>query len=105
MAISPLMLNGSIMSSQDISMYKTGDDNKAALVQSTTVQTTDKENQEQSTRVNQTANAAENGEGFDASSQGGSEYAGDGGANRKKKLADKDGRVIIKNKGGFNVSV
>ena len=107
MAINPLMINGSIMNSQDISMYRINDDSRAAAVQSTVVEETNQENTEQSTRVNEFANAAEGGEGFDAKNSSGNEYAGDGGAQRRRKLHDKDGDVFIKNISttSFNASV
>ena len=66
MAINPLMVNGTIMNSQDISIYKINDDNRAVVAQSAVVEETEQENIEQSTRVNEFANAAEGGEGFDA---------------------------------------
>ncbi len=105
MAVNPLMLNGTIMNSQDLSMYKLNDDNRAVVVQSNVVEEADQENIEQSTRVNEGANAAEGGEGFDASNSGGNEYAGDGGAQRRRKLHNKDGDVFIKSRGGFSASV
>ncbi len=107
MAINPLMVNGSIMNSQDMSLYKMNDDNRAIVVQSNVVEEADQENMEQSTRVNEFSNAAEGGEGFDAKNSSGNEYGGDGGASRRRKLHDKDGDVFIKTKSttSFNASV
>ena len=107
MAIDPLMVNGSIMNSQDISLYRMNDDSRAAVVQSNVVEETNQENSEQSTRVNEFANAAEGGEGFDAKNSGGNEYAGDGGAQRRRKLHDKDGDVFVKTRKttSFNASI
>lgn len=107
MAINPLMVNGSIMNSQDVSMFKINDDNRAIVAQSTVVEEAEQENLEQSMRVNEFANTAENGEGFDAKNSSGNEYDGDGGANRRRKLHDKDGDVFIKTKSttSFNASI
>ena len=107
MAINPLMVNGTIMNSQDISIYKINDDNRAVVAQSAVVEETEQENIEQSTRVNEFANAAEGGEGFDAKDSSGNEYDGDGGAQRRRKLHDKDGDVFIKTKSttSFNASI
>ncbi|MBQ9505254.1 MAG: hypothetical protein IJU93_09620 [Lachnospiraceae bacterium] len=107
MAINPLMVNGSIMNSQDISLYRMNDDSRAAVVQSHVVEETNQESTEQSTRVNEFANTAEGGEGFDAKNSSGNEYAGDGGAYRRRKLHDKDGDVFIKTKSttSFNASI
>ena len=102
MAISPVVFNGSIMASQDITQIKAGDDNKAELLQSSVVQESQEEEVEQSTRVNEWGNAENHA---DASAEGHNEYEGDGGARRKRKFADEDGAVYIKSKGGFSVTI
>ncbi len=54
-------------------------------------------------RVREADDANNDQRKFDSSEKGDNEYAGDGGRNRKKK--EQDGRVLIKNKGGFDISI
>ncbi len=102
MSISPVVFNGNIMVSQEINQLKAATDNKAELMQSAVVQESQEEEVEQSTRVNEWGNAENNA---DASKEGQNKYEGDGGARRKKKFADEDGAVFVKNKGGFNIKI
>ena len=43
--------------------------------------------------------------GFDASEKGDNEYSGDGGMRRKKEEKGFDGKVVVKNKGGFDITI
>ncbi len=104
MALSPVYLNGMISATPDISTVRQTDDMKAALVQSTTETDVEEIEDEKAHSVYAKDNADGTTAGFDARNKGNNEYAGDGGANRPKKPKG-DGRVIVKNKGGFDITI
>jgi len=101
MAISPIMLNGTVSVSQDISVYKQNDDNKAALMQNAVENTVDEQTEIKDHSVQEQQNVDTSTEDNGGS---GNEYAGDGGMRRKKKEGG-DGRVVVKKKGGFDISI
>ena len=101
MAISPIMLNGTVSVSQDISVYKQNDDNKAALMQNAVENTVDEQTDIKDHSVQEQQNVDTSTED---NGGGGNEYAGDGGMRRKKK-ENGDGRVVVKKKGGFDISI
>ncbi len=102
MAISPIVLNGTIGISQNVSAIKSSDDNQAALVQQASIERNDEEVEEKLHRVNESQEVTADTKGFDASEKGANSYQGDGGRNRRKHM---DGRVIKKSKGGFDITV
>ena len=101
MAISPIMMNGTVSVSQDISVLKQNDDNKAVLMQNAAEVTVDEQTDIKDHSVQEQGNVdTSTGD----SGEGGNEYAGDGGMHRKKK-EDPDGKVVIKKKGGFDITI
>ncbi|MCR5526812.1 MAG: hypothetical protein K6F39_05450 [Lachnospiraceae bacterium] len=103
MAISPIILNGSITASQDLSALKAHDDAKAAVMHNTTQDKIEHQQEQKLNRVRKQDDVELHQKGYDAREKGSNEYAGDGGKNRKKQNS-KDA-VHIKEKGGFDVSV
>ena len=101
MAISPIMLNGTVSVSQDISIYKQNDDNKDQIMQNAVENIVDEQTDIKDHSVQEQQDVDTSTE-----DQGGSrnEYGGDGGMRRKKK-ENPDGRVVIKKKGGFDISI
>ena len=105
MAISPIVLNGMLPASQDVSALKQFDDNRAALMQGTTETRVEKQTDEKLNTVRQGDNAENPTKGYDASDKGDNEYSGDGGMHRKNREKSFDGKVVIKNKGGFDITI
>ena len=103
MAISPVLFNGSLGMSQGVASIRANEQNRPELMQVVTEQ---KHEQEVQTRLSRVRNAdnTENHTGtMDSKEKGSNEYFGDGGRHRKKN--DDDGTVLIKGKGGFDISV
>ena len=105
MGISPIALNGMIPASQDISAIKQNDDNRAALMQGTTQNRVEKKTDERLNSVRSGDNVENNQGQFDAKEKGDNDYQGDGGRGRKKIEEDNDGKVFIKDKGGFDITI
>ena len=102
MAISPIVLNGAITATQDISALKAHDDSHASVLQSTTQNKIEHQVERKLNMVRRQDDVKNNDKGFDAREKGSNEYTGDGGARRRR---NEDGEVIIKGKGGFDVSI
>ncbi|MBQ7464311.1 MAG: hypothetical protein IJS86_05580 [Lachnospiraceae bacterium] len=102
MAISPILMNGTVSVSQDISVFKQNDDNKAAIAQSAAEVTVDEQTDIKDHSVQEQQNVDTSTED---NGQGGNLYGGDGGARRRKKQEDSDGKVVVKKKGGFDISI
>ena len=102
MAISPILMNGTVSVSQDISVFKHNDDNKAVIAQNAAEVTVDEQTDIKDHSVQEQQNVDTSTED---NGQGGNFYGGDGGARRRKKQDDSDGKVVIKKKGGFDISI
>lgn len=102
MAISPILLNGTVSVSQDISVLKQNDDNKAVIAQNAAEVTVDEQTDIKDHSVQEQQNVDTSTED---NGQGGNLYGGDGGARRRKKEEDSDGKVVVKKKGGFDISI
>lgn len=104
MAIGPVELSGVVGRTQDFSTIKQNEDNRG-LVNQTNLHNKFEQKINQNTK---TVQEGENADGihkrFDPSEKGDNEYSGDGGKNRKKQQ-EKDGKVVIKNKGGFDIKI
>lgn len=107
MGISPLELQGGIARTQDFSMIRQNEDQKAVLDQGHFQQQLDKQLNEKTHQVNQQANADYLNKKFDAKDKGSNSYHGDGG--KKKKESDegknKNGNVFAKSPHGFDVRI
>lgn len=104
MAISPVYLNGMISATPDITAVRQTDDVRAALMANASENDVEELADEKVHTVTAKDNADGPSAGFDASGKGSNEYTGDGGAQRRKKPKG-DGRVIVKNKGGFDITI
>ena len=104
MSIGPVELGGVVGRAQDFSTIKQNEDNKG-LVDQTNFHNKFEQKINQNTK---TVQEGDNADGihkrFDPSEKGDNEYEGDGGRNRKKKQPE-DGKVVIKNKGGFDIKI
>ena len=102
MAISPVVLNGTIGVTQDIAALKAHGDGHASVLQSTTQEKIEHQNEHKLNMVRAQDDVENRNKGFDAKEKGSNEYHGDGGARRRH---NEDGEVHIKGKGGFDVSI
>lgn len=104
MAISPVLLNGSVSRMQDITQLKQNEDTKGMIDQTNFQNTFHKEIDHKLNQVHQSDNAENYQKKFDAKEKGSNEYSGDGG---KKRRQDKqpDGKVIAKTQGGFDIKI
>ncbi len=102
MAISPILMNGTVSVSQDISVIKQNDDNKAVLMQNAAEMSVDEQTDIKDHSVQEQQNVDTSTED---NGSGSNPYGGDGGARRKKKQGDGDGKVVVKKKGGFDISI
>ncbi len=102
MSISPVVLNGTIGVTQDISALKAHADGHASVLQSTTQEKIEHQAERKLNMVRVQDNVERQNKGFDAKEKGSNEYTGDGGARRRR---NEDGEVHIKGKGGFDVSI
>ena len=104
MAIAPVFLNGMITASPEVAHLNMTDEAKAASLQ---LNSENEVQQEADNHVNQ-VRGKDNADGTenDADASGGShnQYAGDGGAKRRRK-EDSFGKVVKKQKGGFSISI
>ena len=105
MAIGMVELNGTIQRTQDYTAIKHQQDNKPSVDQANFQTQMDKKVEEKSTQVLQGDDTTRNENHADAREKGQNSYAGDGGANRKKKDNAQEGKVILKGMSHFDMSV
>ncbi len=99
--ISPIELSGTVGRTQDFSIMKHQDDAKPVIDQGNSLVQVEKNVESQASTVIRGNRTETNTEGGD-----GKGYAGDGGRQRKKKdEVPKEGRVMVKRPGGFDISV
>lgn len=103
MALSPIVFNGTINASQNIAEMRANEEGKVNVMQGEAARRTEDDIEGKLNRVREADDANNDQRKFDSSEKGDNEYAGDGGRNRKRK--DKDGTVLIKNKGGFDITI
>ena len=102
MAVSPILVNGTIGISQDIAALKAHEQNKEQVYHVASVQQNEKESEVKLTRVRNADNTENHSGNMDSKEKGNNEYYGDGGRNRRK---NSDGTVIIKGRSGFDISI
>jgi hypothetical protein len=103
MAISPILLNGSIQQTDNVLHNQLKQVEKGMVDQGNIqVQTTKKE-QEVARKVVNTEETILKEERHDAKEKGHNEYHGDGGINRKRSKGD--GKVVKKSEGGFDMKI
>lgn len=106
MTISRVELQGQIAHAQDYTNIKHHEDSSPMVQQNTLAQQNDKSVELKLSHVNDMEHAENRQKGFDASDEGSNQYSGDGGASRKKKDENPDGRVVVKGKhSGFDLKI
>ncbi len=103
MALSPIVFNGTINASQNIAELRANEDGKVNVMQGEAARRNEEDTTDKLSRVREADDANNDQRKFDSSEKGDNEYAGDGGRHRKRK--DKDGTVLIKGKGGFDITI
>lgn len=103
MAISPIVLNGTIQQTQDVLQNQTKETHKAMLDQGNIFAQEVKREHQKAKQVVNSENSQFKEERFDAKEKGHGSYQGDGGGKRKSR--HEDGRVVVKPEGGFDIKV
>lgn len=103
MAISPIVLNGTISNVQNVLSHQTQQAQKGLVDQGHIYMQEEKQEQQKARQVVHSENSQLKEERFDAKEKGHGGYQGDGGRNRKKKEAD--GKVVKKPAGRFDIKV
>lgn len=105
MAINPVILNGTISRTQDITMIKQNEDQKAGLDQNNFQLQFRKQVDDHMEKVQKGDDAQMEQKKYDAKEKGGGSYDGDGGKNRKKQQEKKDGKVVVKGMSSFDMKI
>lgn len=104
MAINPIEMNGMVSRSQDISVLKHNEDNRAALQQGNVANALVKKTQEKHEQVVNPEKTEYNEFRYDAKEKGNGSYQGN---SKKKDKKDKqeDGKVVKKQPRGFDMRI
>lgn len=103
MAISPILLNGTIQQTNDVLQHQTKQVEKGVVDQSHIVAQETKKEFHRANQVVKQENAMFTEERYDAKEKGKGSYSGDGGRNRKK--APAEGKVVKKPEHGFDMKI
>jgi hypothetical protein len=103
MAISPILLNGSIQQTDNILHNQLKQVEKGVVDQGNIQVQTAKKEQEVAHKVVNTEESILKESRHDAKEKGHNEYHGDGGLHRKK--SDGDGKIVQKFDGGFDIKI
>ena len=104
MAIGLVELQGQITRAQDYTTLKQNEDNKPMLDQMNFEQQMTKQVEKKAEAVNHADESQYHNRKFDAKNKGDNEYRGNGGSG-KKEQEKKDGRVLVKQSGHFDISI
>ncbi len=104
MAINPIEMNGMVSRSQDLSMLKHNEDNRAVLQQGNVANAVVKKSQEKREQVVNPEKTEYNEYRYDAKEQGNGTYR-DNRKDKKKKEKQEDGKVVKKQPGGFDMRI
>jgi hypothetical protein len=105
MAVGMIEFQGSIPRTQDYTAMKHQDDIKPAVDQANFQTQSDKKVEQKLNQVIQGENTAKGENHADAKEKGNGQYAGDGGAGRKRQEIPKEGKVVLKGTSHFDMSV
>ncbi len=105
MAIGPVELNGAMTRLQDFTSQKHNEDIKGVVDQSNFQTQFNKEIGNKLNQVHKSDDADQSETKYDAKEKGHGSYEGDGGKRRQKEEQPKDGKVIPKTYGSFDVKV
>lgn len=103
MTISRIELQGQITRTQDFTTIKQNEDNKGMVDQLNYQKVFDQNVETKVRQVRQGDRSENEGKSFDAKEEGNGRYSGDGGKRRKKE--EKDGRVVLKGHGSFDMKI
>ena len=105
MTISRVELQGQVTRAHDFTNIKHNEDNKGAVDQSNFQQQFHQTVEARARQVIQGDRTENEGKNFDAKEKGNGRYAGDGGKHRKKEEKERDGKVVLKGRGGFDIKI
>ncbi|MBQ2407214.1 MAG: hypothetical protein II312_11220 [Lachnospiraceae bacterium] len=103
MAVSPILLNATIQQSNDVLQNQTKQIEKGMVDQSNILQREVKKEQQRAKQVVKQDDVIFSQERYDAKEKGHGSYSGDGG--KKRKTVPKEGRVINKSEGSFDIKI
>lgn len=104
MAISPILVNGTIQQTNGVLQNHTRETQKAAMDQGNIYVQEQKKEQKKAHQVMDSDKSRFQQERYDAKEKGHGNYQGDGGKNRRHH-EDEDGTVIEKSMGGFDIKI
>lgn len=105
MAIGMVELHGAIQRTQDYTAVKHQENMKPAVDQTNFQANMEKKIDEKINQVVQGEDTSKSENHADAKEKGNGQYAGDGGAKRKKQEIPKEGKVVMKGVSHFDMSV
>lgn len=103
MAISPILLNGSIQQTDNVLHNQVKQVEKGMVDQGNIQVQEEKKEQQRARQVVHSDETLFKEERFDAKEKGHNGYSGDGGKRRKKLKSD--GKVVTKSEGGFDIKI
>ena len=103
MSISPIMLNGSIQQTDNVLQNQVKQVEKGMVDQSNIQIQKEKKEELNARQVVHSDETIFKEERFDAKEKGKNSYAGDGG--KKRKSAQRDGKIVMKTEGGFDMKI
>ena len=103
MTISRVEIQGQVTRAQDLTTIKHNEDSKGMVDQSNFQRQFDQSVENKVRQVHQGDRSENQGKKYDAKEKGNGSYSGDGG--RKRKKPQEDGKVVLKNKGGFDMKI
>lgn len=107
MTISRVELQGQVTRAQDFTTIKQHEDNKSFIDQANYQRQVNQNTEVKAHQIQQSDRAENEGKRYDAKDQGNGTYYGDGGQKRKKeeKEKNKDGKVVLKGHGSFDMRI
>lgn len=103
MSISRVEIQGQVTRAQDFTTVKHNGDNKGLVDQSNFQRQFENHVDNKLRQVRHGERTENEGKRFDAKDKGNGDYQGDGGSRRRQKV--KDGRVVLKGQGGFDMKI
>lgn len=103
MTIGRVELQGQVTRAQDFTTIKHNEDNKTVVDHSNFQNQFEHQVETKAHQVTQGDQTENRGKRFDAKEEGNGNYAGDGG--RKRRKEEKDGKVVLKGQGSFDIKI
>lgn len=103
MSISRVEIQGQVTRAQDFTTVKHNEDNKGLVDQSNFQRQFENHVDNKLRQVRHGERTENEGKRFDAKDKGNGDYQGDGGSRRRQK--EKDGKVVMKGQGGFDMKI